>query len=216
MLTHFPASKIGMYTIKQKFSRYRTVTIPDESHGNVLKRLLISVQRYTKKFSAITRDRSWLSLPCFGRSESHTDTHIHIHTRHGTKRRRCHRRVCRMCSDAWAHRPAFWDADFTPTHVYSVVFCDKPASCTHLCARGIGRACREFTGQRWRLRMNACVHRVGSIEHKFPIFAEKKRRGEKSAIPKGIFWWDSQKVFQLKYSLSGTIGGIQHWSARSH
>lgn len=45
--------------------------------------------------------------------------------------------------------------------VYSVMFCDKPASCTHLWARGTGRACREFIGQWWRLVTNACCSPPG-------------------------------------------------------
>lgn len=93
-------------------------------------------------------------------------------------RRRCYyRRVYRICSDAQAYRPAFWDADFMPVLVYFVVFCDKRA--TQLCACGIARACREFAGQRWRLQINACVHRIDSIEHKSPIFTTKKRKKER-------------------------------------
>lgn len=151
----------------------------------------------------------WLLLSRFGRSQSY------VHTRHDTKRGRrcCHRRVYQMCSDARVYRPAFWDADFTPTLVYSVVFYDKRA-CTHLCARETSQTCCEFIGQWWQLQTNACANRISSIKHKFLIFVTRKK--EKSAILKSMFWRDSQKLFQLKYSLSVTIGGIQHRSARSH
>lgn len=97
--------------------------------------------------------------------------------------------------------------------IYSVVFCDKRA--TQLCARALsperaanlpvnGDDC-EWT----RVPTGSTPLNIN------PLFSRREREREKKMSFQRARR-DSQKLFQLKYSLSETIDGIQYRSARSH
>lgn len=190
-----PASKNDIYTIKQNVARYRAGTIPNESRWRILKWLLICFQRYRAR-------KNFQQLRAIA-SDSHyyaPEDQSRVHTRHGTQNEDVVAVIVASVECAATRGPIgrlFEMQILRLPSVYSVVFCDKRTSCTHLCARGTGRACREFTGQWWRLAdERVCAHQVDSIEHKSPIFVTRKK--EKKCHPKEYVLAGQPETFPIK------------------